>query len=530
MLDKIRENSRSIGTYIVFGILIVVFIAYFGPGSSGCVGMGGNQAAPANYAARVNGEEVPLRAFRESYDRMYRMYGAQMGGRMTPEMADQLHLKDTVLDGMVDRTLLLQAARQMGLKVTDEDLSAELRKIPSFQKNGHFDFETYKTTLSNMGTTPDVFEDGIREDLLRQRYLSQLRLSAVVSDQEIQDQFGRDNDRAKLAWVRFPVGEYTKSVQVTPQEVQAYLADPEGKAKVEAEYDRTKSVRFEKPQRIAAQHILIKVAEDAPPADVEAAKKKLEAAQKRIAGGEDFGKVAAEVSEDDSSKVKGGDLGTFGPGTMVKPFEEAAMALKAGQISEPVRSQFGWHLIKVNQVIPAESTPRDEALQTVARELLVEKKAEALALQKANEALAAARAGGKKLEDMFPKAPAGDPMSRPVGVFSGETQSFQARSQYIPSMGVVPEISADLATATQPGQLLPRAYPLNGEVFIAQVVERQLPDPAELEKRKDEIRQQLEGQKEDKLIQAFTKQMREGAKVEKNPMLTSGAEAPADAG
>lgn len=526
MLDKIRENSRSIGTYIVFAILILVFVAYFGPGSNGCMGMTGDPAAPT-YAARVNGEEVPLREFREQYDLQVRMYAAQMGDRWSPEMAEQLHLQDTVLERMVDRTLVVQAARKAGLSVGDDQLAAELRKIPSFQKNGHFDFDTYQSALASRGTTSDEFERDLREDLLVTRFVAQLRQAAVVTDDEVRQKFEKDRDRARLAYVRFPASEFAGTVAVSPEEVQAFLATAEGKKAVEDQYEREKTFRFEKPRRVSAQHILVKVEEDAPAADVDAARTRLEAARDRVAKGEDFGKVAEEVSEDPSTKSKGGDLGLFGPGSMVKPFEEAAMALQPGQISEPVRSRFGWHLIKVNDVKVPESTPRDEALQTVAREQLTHRKAQDTALQKATEGLALAASAGKPLTDLFPRAPA-DATTRPEGVFSGETSLFQAQSQYVPAIGVAPAIASELAQIKEAGKLLPRPIVVSGDAYILQVLERQQPDPAELEKEKETIREDLASAKAQKLVEGFTKQLRASAQVERNPQISGAEEAPAE--
>src|SRR5690606_15943792 len=118
----------------------------------------------------------------------------------------------------------------------------------------------------------------------------------------------------------------------------------EGKAAVTAEYE-SKAFRFKTPKRVKAQHILISLAEDAPAEEVAKATASLEDAKKSIEGGADFGELAMSLSQDPGTKDKGGDLGFFGPGTMAKPFEDAAMALEPGQLSELVRTRFGLHLI-----------------------------------------------------------------------------------------------------------------------------------------------------------------------------------------
>lgn len=518
MLDKLRENTRSIGTYVIFGILILVFVAYFGPGSSGCQGMG-SSASTATYAAKVNGEEIPMREFQSAYANMLRTYQQQMGGNFDEKMAEQLGLKNNVLDGLVTRKLVLDAAVEAGLAVSDAEVAKAVREVPAFQKDGAFDFETYKLTLANgLGVTPDKFEQSLREDLLRQKMIAQVRQAAKATDAEAREEFVKDNDRANLNVVRFAPSAFENKAEVTPAEAQAFLATEDGKKAVEQEF-KDKSFKFKQPRRVKAQHILVKVAEDADEATVEAAKNKLLEAKKEIEGGKDFASVASQLSEDPGSKDKGGDLGFFGPGTMAKPFEEAAFALKAGEMSDVVRTRFGFHLIKVNEIQEASEKKLEEVQPQIAADLLKKKKAGDLARAAAESALAQAKAG-KSLLELYPAPKEGD-KNAAAAIVAEPSGSFDVNSEYVPRVGV----SADLAKAAasaNAGEALPQVFDVNGTFVVATVAERTRPDMAAFDKDAETYKQRVISRKESTLVESFTKGLREKAKIEKNEALTGG--------
>lgn len=529
MLDKMRANSRSWITWLIFGAIIVVFVVAFGPGANGCAGAGpgGGVADAGGYAAKVNGREISTADFNQAYGNFFRQYQQQMGANFTPEMAEQLRLKDTVLDRLVERELLIDAAKAQGLAVGDEEVAKAIQQIPAFQKDGAFDFETYRSVVQNaIGVTPDRFEADLREDLLREKVLAQLRQAAKATDDEVKAEFVRDNNRANLSFVRFPTSQFTAAAQPTDAQVQALLATDEGKKRVEEEFQR-QAFRFKKPKQVSAQHILVKLPEDATEAQVAEAKTKLEEAKKKIEGGADFAAVAKELSEDAGTKEKGGDLGFFGPGQMVKPFEEAAFALEPGKMSEPVRSRFGLHLIKVNEVREPTEQKLEEVQAQLARELLAADGAKVAAKAAAEKALADAKAGNKTLAAMFPKPEAqtdehGHAVGggeAPAGPAADETGPFSLGSDYVPRLGISGDLVRASAATDAAGQLLPGVYEVSGSYVIAQVVDRTQPDLASFEEKKDTYRDRVLQKKEDALEQGFLKKLREDAKVETNPAL-----------
>jgi peptidyl-prolyl cis-trans isomerase D len=526
MLDKIRANSRSPITWVIFGAIIVVFIVAFGPGANGCAGLGSTGAAgTAGFAAKVNGREIPAADFQRAYANTYRQYQQQMGANFSPEMANQLRLQDSVLDRLVERELLLETARKQGLSVGDAEVARFIQEIPAFQKDGQFDFATYDLVVRNsIGVSPESFEADVRDDLLVQKVQAQLRQAAKATDDEVRAEFDRDNDRASLSFVRFTIPQFQSAVPPTDAEVQAFLATDEGKKRVEEEFAK-QAGRFKQPKQVSARHILVKVDEGAPEADVEAARAKIEEARKQIEGGADFAEVAKQVSEDASNKDKGGDLGFFGPGKMVKPFEEAAFAMKPGELSQPVRTRFGFHLIRVDEVKEASEKTLDEVRPLLGKEIVAADRAKIAAKAAAEKALADARASGKTLAEVFPKpeepkdehghaAPA-PAANRPV---AEETGSFTVVSDYVPRLGIAGDVVRAAAGAKE-GEFLPGVYEVGGTYVIAQVAERARPDDAQFAQRQDFYRERVLRRKQDALQESFVKRLREEAKIETNPAI-----------
>src|SRR5690606_20621328 len=237
--------------------------------------------------------------------------------RFDPEMARQMGLSSSAIDRLVTRHLLVNEAKRMGIAVTDEEVAEAIRDEPAFQKNGQFDFETYRTALRNwQGISPARFEERVRNDLLVGKIVAYLRNGGKVSDDVIEAAYRQESDRASLAFVRIVPSDLENEVEVSADRVAAFLATEEGKKRVADEYE-AKAWRFKTPKRVRAQHILVRVDENAPEADVKAAEEKILAAKKEIDGGADFGEVAKRVSEDEATREAGGDLGFFGPGSMV---------------------------------------------------------------------------------------------------------------------------------------------------------------------------------------------------------------------
>ena len=256
--------------------------------------------APGDKVAVVNGVTIS----KDTYDRELNFFvrRAAPGGQQIPDV-QMAQMKSEVLESLIDRELLFQESKKKGIQVKSDAVSDQLQKIQQRYPNK----EEFKKLLSNMGLTEsDV----------------QAQIERGMAIQELIDK------------------EVTEKIKVSDEETKAF-------------YDKNPQL-FQQPEQIKASHILIKVQADAPADQKAEARKKIEDVQQKVKKGEDFATLAKTYSEGPSGP-KGGDLGYFRRGQMVKPFEEAAFSLKPDETSEIVETQFGYHLIKVNDKKPAKN-------------------------------------------------------------------------------------------------------------------------------------------------------------------------------
>ncbi|HEX8909376.1 MAG TPA: SurA N-terminal domain-containing protein [Anaeromyxobacteraceae bacterium] len=515
MLDTLRANSRSVLTYVLFGIIIVVFVVSFGPGSKGCSGdTTGSQA----WAAKVNGEAVSPTEFDQQYGQLVRIY--QQQGAPDLNALLQTRLRQMAMDQLVQRELVDQEAQRQGIVVSDDDVAAAIKALPSFQSDGRFDMELYRRAVTSAYGSPGKFEDRMRKDLAYQRMVALLRGTAKVTEDEVKDAWAAENDRLSLEVARFPLALARAEVKVSEAQVKDYVA--QNGPQLEAYY-KEHGARFDRPRRMRARHILVAVADGAPQDAQEAARKKIDGLADRVKKGEDFAKLAQEASDDPGSKAMGGDLGFFGPGVMAKPFEDAAAKLSPGQVSDPVRTQFGWHLVKLEAVQPAKKESLDEAKPEIAREILELEASKKLASQRAEETLKKLQAGksfAEALPDAKSKATPVKLGGQPIA--AEETGSFPASSApNVPKLGPAPELFADAVKASA-GQALPRVYATAGGPVVARVKERQRADASKFAERKADVETRLRLRRESELERAWVEALRKKAKVQTNEAFVQG--------
>jgi peptidyl-prolyl cis-trans isomerase D len=515
MLDILRSKSRSVLTYVLFGIIIVVFVVSFGPGSQGCQVEG----LSAHSAVEVDGYVVAPADFEEAYANLFRTYQARVGQSFTRELADQLGLRNVAMNQLVDRVLVVQEAKRRGLRVTPDEINRVVWAIPSFQTDGRFDIELYRRAVRQAYGSESRFEERLVDDLMFQKMMALLRQGALVSEDEVRAAWSADADRVDLEWVRFPLAAARKEVKVSDAEVAALLK--KDAAKIQQAY-KDNAARYEIQKKVKARHILVKVPDGAPAAQDEAAKKKVAGLAERVKK-EPFALVAKETSDDAATREKGGDLGTFGPGLMAKPFDEAAFSLKAGEVSAPVRTRFGWHLILVDAVEEGRVVPLKEVEASLAREILELEGAGKIADRRAREALAQAK-GGKKLEVLFPAAAAGakkksGPTLGGEPIEARDTGLFNPTGSPVPGLGEAPALYAAAAASPAAGQTLPDVYATAAGPVIAQVKNRQRPDPSKYDRQREEVASRLASRRQAEVEAAWLKTLRDGAKVKVNDAL-----------
>jgi len=400
MLAQMRKNVGSWIIKLLLGGIVIVFIFW---------GVGPDQKNPNATVATVDGKPIGYMEFSRTYQNLMENVRRQFGENFNEEMIKALNLKEQAVNQLVDRRVILNAADRMGFKVTDEELALSIRSIPAFQSDSGFNTLAYQQVLSRLGLTPETFEVSQREDLLIQKVNDFIARTVNVSDEETVAWYQWQNTAVDIEYLRVDPTRYT-DIEVSEEELRAYFetnkdtyktapqikaryvvfrpADYRSRVRVEDDevktYYEENQAEFYSPETVEARHILIQLDKDADEKAVEAARMRAAEIHMRALKGEDFAELAKQFSEG-PSKGQGGYLGTFGRGRMVKPFEDKAFSLQAGEISAPTRTDFGWHIIKVEKHNAAETLTL-EASQNKIRGQLSEKKARALALEDAESA------------------------------------------------------------------------------------------------------------------------------------------------
>ncbi|PVZ16346.1 MULTISPECIES: SurA N-terminal domain-containing protein [unclassified Pseudomonas] len=359
MLQNIRDNSQGWIAKTIIGLIVVLmaltgFEAIF------------RAASHSQDAAKVNGDEITQADLSQAVEMQRRQLMQQLGKDFDPALLDEKLLRDAALKGLIDRKLLLQGAQDAKFSFSEAALDQVILQTPQFQVDGKFNADLFDQQIRQMGFTRLQFRDMLRQEMLIAQVRAGLAGSGFVTDADVEAYARLDKQSRDFATVTYKADAAVQ--KVSDDEVKAYY-DAHAKEfmspdQVVIDYvELKKSAFFDKAtvsdeaiaeqyqkeianlaeQRDAA-HILVEVNDKVSDAE---AKGKIEAIAARIAKGEDFATVARETSQDSGSAQKGGDLGYAGKGVYDPAFEEALYSLKQGEVSQPVRSQFGWHLIKL---------------------------------------------------------------------------------------------------------------------------------------------------------------------------------------
>jgi peptidyl-prolyl cis-trans isomerase D len=394
LISAMRDYFR--GLKFVLLIVIVAFIGtsvvYFGSDAVGRRGVSDHSVAT------VNGEDIPVERFRRAYQSYVEFYRQIYKDRMTPEMTERLGITQQVINDLVQEALIGQQARREGVTVSDEELRARIQQVRAFQEDGRFSRERYLAVLRQVRIDPAAFEADQRRDLVRRKMEGLVKDGVKVSPDELQQAYAFRKDRVRAAWASIETVPLMTTVTVADGDIEPYVkshqaqltrperrkiqyalvspkafAEPVPDSAAEVYYTEHPT-EFEKPRRLRASHVLVRV----PPvggSDAEAkARAKVEDVIKRARAGEDFAKLARETSEDTATAAQGGDLGFVGPGEMVPQFEQAVFALKKGEISPaPVRTPFGYHAIRIVDVQEGGRQPFKEVAAKIKDKLLAER-------------------------------------------------------------------------------------------------------------------------------------------------------------
>ncbi len=439
MLRYLRENTGNWIIKFFLGIIVIVFVF---------LGVGSMKAGKHNQVATVNDQAITLAEYRDAYQRMIQRLQQQFGSSLDDDLIKSLNVKQLAVNSLIDQKILELEAEKLNIIVSDEELKQDLLSIKAFQRDGVFDMDLYKRVLGQNAMTPETFE-AMQRNTIRNTKLQRMVINSItVGNQEAQAWYAFNNIKVGINYILIDPATFS-DVFAGAEQIRAqydahhdlYMSEPkrkvaflvfapgdfEDQVKIEETairnfYDQNLA-RFTTPEQVEASHILIKVDENADDQAVARAKEEALSVYEKAVKAEDFAELAKTYSQGPSA-ASGGYLGRFGKTSMVKPFADAAFAMKAGDISQPVRTRFGWHIIKVTDKTPETVTPFETAKAQIQKELAASRMQE-LAYNKAEDAYDAVL-DGDSFEQVTLVA-AKQPVSTPA---------FTARGTELKGMGI----------------------------------------------------------------------------------------------
>jgi peptidyl-prolyl cis-trans isomerase D len=381
MLQTIRDRFT--------GVIAVLIVAAIGVALTITLVNTDSFTGLTTFAARVNGEEIPLAQFRQVAQQQI-LQQEEATRTATPEEARE-QIERNVLEGMVRNRVVAQYVRHAGYRVGDGRVAEQIRGMPGFQVGGKFSNDGYLAALASQGVSPSAFEEERRAALQIEQLQNGLLDSSFLTPGEFRRFIVLEGERRRAAFVVLDVQRIAADVTVSDDEIKAYYdahpdkfesqesialdyveakesdvpaASEPTEAELRALYDANPE-RFRSDEQRRARHILIGVGNDTKDA---AARKLAEEIKARLAKGEDFAALARQYSDDTGSAPAGGELGWAGKGTFVGPFEAALFSQDVGEISEPVKTEFGYHIIQLEEVRPGTERPFEEVRQELAAE------------------------------------------------------------------------------------------------------------------------------------------------------------------
>src|SRR5439155_7019483 len=374
MLDFLRKQKRNWGITILLGIIIVVFIAFYG-GSK-------YRDSTAVEVAEVNGETISQREFALQYERAVQRYREILKGSLTQDMIKGLNLKANLIEELIQKKLVLQEARSLGLLATDDDLADHLGKAPEFQIAGRFSKDHYLKILQANRLVPGQFEEEQRDQLTMQRLYSIILDSVQVTDAEVRDRYRLDQEKLNLYYIKLPVSDFVLQVKLSEDDIKKFyernkesLKEPlkvqveylnypyeqfasaiqVSDKEIEEYYQANLESKFRKPKEAKVGYISIRLAPEADANQKKATRERADRIVKEARGGKNFAELAKRES-DDPSAAKGGDAGWVTQGQMEPTVEKTIFSLAKGEISNPVETPAGFQIFKVEDM-KNEKTP-----------------------------------------------------------------------------------------------------------------------------------------------------------------------------
>jgi len=538
MLELFRKNIGGLMGFVIVGALVFVFAMSFGTQSEGW-----GKGQSAFVAASVDGADIS----ETSYRTMLNLFGGRAVAR---DSAEYSGLQRTVIDGLVERQLLLGLAEKAGISASDSEVEDRIVKnqflvtqpvetiverennpfygmnpvraardllhdgyvLPErFEtKDKKFDLEGFKKFVQyHLQSTEEGFIEEQRKELVAQRVREAIVSGVRVSAAEVRRTYDAENDTASIGYLRLFPSYFANELSPTADEIAAYAAANKDAMLQYYETNKYKYTNLERQAR--ARHILVKVAPEASEADKAAKRLLMDGLLARAKSGEEFADLARKYSEDPGSGAKGGDLGYNARGRMVPEFDEAMFALEPGQISGVVQTQYGFHVIKLEGFREG-NVSLEDATPEIAEQLYRESEGRKRAQTAAAEYLARLKAG-EPIDSLVPAPPPGAEPEE-LGLKVRTSPEFQRGGTSIPGIGSAPEIVEAAFALTKAAPVPDRVFELRDDYFVIALKERKTPSDADFEAQRDEITERLLALKQATWLRAFVRDLRERADKE----------------
>ena len=500
MLDRMRQHR----SWLKWSLALVVlsFVIFYIPEFLRSTGA---DAGAGETIASVAGHEITAGEFRRAYQAQLQAYRSSYGGNMSEQLLKQLGVDQQILQQLVEERAALAEAERLGIRASDQEVRQRIFAMPAFQENGAFIGEQRYQQLLRRNSPPlsaSDFEDRVRRSVTVEKLRATVTEWLSVADPELEQEYRRRNDKVKLAVVGFTADTFRGQVSASDADIASYfdahktdfkipekrkirylLIDVEARrakvavppADIERAYNNN-SEQYTTPEQVRASHILLKTEGK----DDAAVKAKAEDLLKQAKAGSDFAELAKKHSEDEGSAKTGGDLDYFQRGKMVAEFDQAAFAMQPGQVSDLVKTQYGYHIIKLVDRKPATTKTLADVRQQLNDQLAYER------------AQAQAADLAQKLERDISKPVDLDRVAKANGLTVQES-GFFARDEPVMGLGPAPEATSR-AFEMKPGDVSGSVRVSRGFVFEA-LVAKQDPYVPKLDEVKERVRDEVIKQK-----------------------------------
>lgn len=482
-------------SYFILTFIFLIIIASFLFSNFDNFSLGSSQQV-----ASVDGTPVTTKEYSNAFNRQLEFYNQMMGGSgMTQKQIEEMRVKESVLNELIQQKLVLNTADQIGLVVSLDEIKSEIKSMSYFKTNDQFDVNRYRNMLQGNGYVPSQFEELVADNT-KQKKVEELFRTVLISENFVNDIVKFKNNKTTVLAVKIGRQDLAPLVSVSEQEIKDYLSKPENKKAIETAYTENFS-KYNKPEEVKARHILIKGAD-------EKSLQKIKEIRSKVNVG-NFSQIANKETQDTSGQSNGGDLGWFAKGRMVPEFEKVAFEMKLGEISEPVKTEFGYHLILVEDKKAQETKPMDAVKSELALMELQKTKAQDLdkLLKSTNEQIHQAL-------DQNDVAQVEALTKKVEGQIFKDTEINQY-DQNLGSVSLTPKESEQVF-GSNPGTILNFGNP--GTIFLVKILSKK----SGPEQTPDQIKSEVSSQREQlsrKVREEFIKDLNGKAKIVTNQSL-----------